>query len=195
MPEIDPYLLIPDGVIGILWHPHVGIGRCIAATDAVDQADLGDRAATDRMLAEVAAIGRVDVLVNNAGIAESASLDRTSDALWDRILELDATAPFRITRALVPPMVAAGWGRIVNVASNAAFHRTWDDLSGFDRSAYMASKAAVIQLTRSIAVTYGRKGVRANCIGPGGFTRAFGLDPDLLVIGNALRLRRWRLKN
>src|SRR5262245_3205455 len=61
--------------------------------------DLADRGATDAMIAEVRAIGRVDVLVNNAGIAESAPLEKTDDAMWDRILELNATAPFRVTRA------------------------------------------------------------------------------------------------
>jgi NAD(P)-dependent dehydrogenase (short-subunit alcohol dehydrogenase family) len=91
------------------------IARVAAAIGgAAIRADLGDRASTDRMLAEV---GAVDVLVNNAGAAESAPLDKTSDAMWDRIMELDATAPFRVTRALVPAMVAAGWGRVVNIAS------------------------------------------------------------------------------
>src|SRR5258706_15684086 len=79
--------------------------------------DVVDRADTDRMLRELP--GRIDILVNNAGIAESASLERTSDELWDRILEIDATAPFRLVRALVPAMVEAGWGRVVNIASNA----------------------------------------------------------------------------
>src|SRR6185295_20046022 len=61
--------------------------------------DLLDRKHTDEVIASV---GHVDVLVNNAGAAESASLERTTDALWDRILELDVTAPFRVTRMLVP---------------------------------------------------------------------------------------------
>src|ERR1043165_9847409 len=61
--------------------------------------DLMDRAATAEVLGSV---GHVDVLVNNAGFAESASLEKTTDELWDRTLELDATAPFRVARALVP---------------------------------------------------------------------------------------------
>ena len=59
--------------------------------------DLADRAATDRLVAEVAAVGRIDILVNNAGVAESAPLAETDDAMWDRLLELNATAPFRLT--------------------------------------------------------------------------------------------------
>src|SRR4051794_22570196 len=79
--------------------------------------DVSDRAAMDRMVGELG--GRIDVLVNNAGIAESASIEKTTDALWDKILEVDATAPFRLVRALAPAMIEAGWGRIINIASNA----------------------------------------------------------------------------
>jgi 3-hydroxybutyrate dehydrogenase len=123
--------------------------------------DLTDRADTDRMLAELAAIGRVDVLVNNAGAAESAPLEKTSDAMWDRILELDATAPFRLARALVPAMVAAGWGRVVNIASNAG-------VSGYGyTAAYCAAKHAMVGWTRSLAIDLGRTGVTINAICPG----------------------------
>jgi NAD(P)-dependent dehydrogenase (short-subunit alcohol dehydrogenase family) len=121
-------------------------------------ADLTDRGSTDRM---VAAVGAVDILVNNAGAAESAPLDRTSDAMWDRIVELDATAPFRIIRALAPAMIAAGWGRIVNVASNAG-------VSGYGyTSAYCAAKHALVGVTRALAVDLARTGVTINAVCPG----------------------------
>ncbi len=121
-------------------------------------ADLTDRASTDRMLA---AVGAVDILVNNAGIAESAPLEATTDALWDRIVELDATSPFRITRALVPGMVAKNWGRVVNVASNAG-------VSGYAyTSAYCAAKHALVGVTRALAVDLARTGVTINALCPG----------------------------
>ena len=121
--------------------------------------DLGDRSSTDRMLGELP--GRIDVLVNNAGIAESAALERTSDALWDRILELDATAPFRLIRALAPAMIAAGWGRIVNIASNAG-------VSGYGYSAaYCAAKHAMVGFTRALAIDLARTGVTINALCPG----------------------------
>ncbi len=123
--------------------------------------DLADRADTDRMLAEVAALGRVDVLVNNAGAAESAPLAGTDDAMWDRLLELNATAPFRVTRSLVPAMVAAGWGRVVTIASNAG-------LTGYGyTAAYCAAKHAVVGMTRALAVDLGRTGVTINAVCPG----------------------------
>ena len=120
--------------------------------------DLLDRKATD---AAMASAGHVDVLVNNAGIAESASLDRTTDELWDKIVELDATVPFRITRAFVPGMIKAGWGRIINVASNAG-------ISGYGySSAYCAAKHAMVGWTRALAIDLARTGVTINALCPG----------------------------
>jgi 3-hydroxybutyrate dehydrogenase len=120
--------------------------------------DLADRAATDAMLASA---GHVDVLVNNAGVAESAPLDRTDDAMWDRILELDVTAAFRVTRALAPAMIKAGFGRIINVASNAG-------VSGYGYSAaYCAAKHAMVGMTRALAIDLARTGVTINALCPG----------------------------
>jgi len=122
------------------------------------QLDLTDRHATDEVIASV---GHVDVLVNNAGIAESAALERTTDAMWDRIFELDVTAPFRVIRALAPSMVAAKWGRIINVASNAG-------VSGYGYSmAYCAAKHAMVGLTRALAIDLARTHVTINALCPG----------------------------
>jgi NAD(P)-dependent dehydrogenase (short-subunit alcohol dehydrogenase family) len=121
-------------------------------------ADLADRASTDAMTKRV---GRVDILVNNAGAAESASLEKTTDAMWDRILELDATSPFRVARALVPGMIAAGWGRVVNIASNAG-------VSGYGyTAAYCAAKHAMVGFTRALAIDLAKTGVTINALCPG----------------------------
>ena len=120
--------------------------------------DLTNRHETDEVIASV---GPVDVLVNNAGVAESAALDRTTDAIWDRILELDVTAAFRVTRALVPSMVSRKWGRIINVASNAG-------VSGYGYStAYCAAKHAMVGMTRALAIDLARTGVTINALCPG----------------------------
>ncbi|MEZ4401928.1 MAG: SDR family oxidoreductase [Kofleriaceae bacterium] len=144
-------------------------GRTQADLDAIAAAtgglavacDLADRGSTDRLVATLAGLGRVDILVNNAGIAESAPLADTDDAMWDRIVEVNATAPFRLTRALVPAMVAAGWGRVVTIASNAG-------LTGYGyTAAYCAAKHAVVGMTRALAVDLGKTGVTINAVCPG----------------------------
>ncbi|MDB4952916.1 MAG: D-beta-hydroxybutyrate dehydrogenase [Myxococcales bacterium] len=144
-------------------------GRTAAEIDAVAReiggesvtVDLLDRKSTDEMLRRVAQHGRIDVLVNNAGVAESASLEKTSDEMWDRILELDATAPFRVARGLVPPMIKAGWGRVVNIASNAG-------VSGYGyTAAYCAAKHAMVGFTRALAIDLARTGVTINALCPG----------------------------
>jgi NAD(P)-dependent dehydrogenase (short-subunit alcohol dehydrogenase family) len=126
------------------------------------QADFTDRASVDAMLAQISAgLGRVDVLVNNAGIAESAPLTRADDDMWDRTLEVNVTAAFRVIRALVPPMIEAGWGRVVNLASNAG-------VSGYRYStAYCASKHAMVGMTRALAVDLAPTGVTINAVCPG----------------------------
>lgn len=120
--------------------------------------DLLDRKRTDEV---IGAVGHVDVLVNNAGQAESAPLERTTDALWDRIMELDVTSAFRVARLLVPSMIKGKWGRVVNIASNAG-------VSGYGYSAaYCAAKHAMVGMTRALAIDLARTGVTINAVCPG----------------------------
>jgi 3-hydroxybutyrate dehydrogenase len=145
-------------------------GRTRAEIDAVAfslggrtlPVDVTDRAAVTAALAALAADGiQIDVLVNNAGAAESAPLARTTDALWDQMLAVNATAAFTLCRALVPGMVARGWGRVVNVASNAG-------LTGYAYSAaYCAAKHALVGMTRALAMEVARSPVTVNAVCPG----------------------------
>ncbi|WP_437873847.1 SDR family NAD(P)-dependent oxidoreductase [Sorangium sp. So ce363] len=126
------------------------------------QLDVGDREGAPPTIAALEAqLGRIDVLVNNAGVAESAPFDRTSDALWDRMLAVNVTGAFALCRALIPKMIARGFGRVVNVASTAG-------LVGCAYStAYCASKHAMVGMTRAIALEIARTPVTINCVCPG----------------------------
>ena len=109
-----------------------------------------------------AAGGRVDALANVAGIMDAflppAEVD---DATWDRVLAVNLTAPMRLIRAVLPAMLEAGGGAIVNVSSEASLRAS---ASGV---AYTASKHAVNGLTKSVAVFHGEQGIRCNAVAPG----------------------------
>jgi NAD(P)-dependent dehydrogenase (short-subunit alcohol dehydrogenase family) len=105
--------------------------------------------------------GAIEILVNSAGIAESAPVGRTDRAMWERILATNLTGTFLCTREAVREMIAAGWGRIVNIASIAG-------LAGAPYvSAYTASKHGVVGFTRAIAAELAAAGVTANAVCPG----------------------------
>src|SRR5260370_25310346 len=105
--------------------------------------------------------GRVDVLVNNAGISLIAPAEKTSVVDFLRVLEVNLVAPFLLAKALAPMMLAQGSGSIVNVASVAG-------LVGIaDRAAYNCSKHGLIGLTRTLAAEWGGRGVRCNAVCPG----------------------------
>ena len=101
--------------------------------------DVTDARMIGRVFERVTAeLGAVDVLVNNAGIAESVSFARTDPALWERHLRVNATGPYLCTREALPGMLARGWGRVINVASLAGLY------SSPYVTAYTASKHALV---------------------------------------------------
>lgn len=122
--------------------------------------------------------GSLDVLVNNAGIMDSmAALADVDDAEWERVMRINLTAPFLLTRAALPHMLSAGHGTIVFTASEAGLRGS---AAG---AAYTASKHGVVGLVKSLAVMYRKQGIRATAIAPGGtqtniLAHSLGAEPD-----------------
>lgn len=126
--------------------------------------DVTDAAAVQRLTdAALAEFGRLDVLVNNSGIIASTPLLEQAPEEWDRVMATNVRGTFLVTRAVGAHMVAQGAGKIINVASNWAFKGVPQ------HAAYCASKAAIVSLTRSVAVEWARHNVQVNALAPGYF--------------------------
>ncbi|MDR6170533.1 SDR family NAD(P)-dependent oxidoreductase [Curtobacterium sp. SORGH_AS_0776] len=124
---------------------------------------IGDVAAPETIDTLLAAVGdRVDGLANVAGIMDAfLPPSEVDDATWDRVFSVNVTGPMRLTRAVLPLMIAAGRGAVVNVASEAALRAS---AAG---AAYTASKHAIAGFTKSVAFFHGPQGIRANAVAPG----------------------------
>ena len=109
----------------------------------------------------VQAHGRIDILVNNAGITHRGSVLETTDEAWARVMEVNVNALMRCSRAALREMARAGRGSIVNIASDFAV------VAGTAEAAYCASKGAVLQLTKAMALDHGAQGIRVNAVCPG----------------------------
>ena len=136
-------------------------------------ADVADRpsliAARDQILEK---LGHIDILINSAGrIKRTPVLDLPEDE-WSAIIDTNLTGTLRACQVFAPPMLAQGWGRIVNIASLNSF------VALFEVAAYAASKAGVAGLTRALAIEWGSRGVNVNAIAPGVFRTA--LNQQLL---------------
>ena len=192
---IDPLSLFNlDGTVAIVTGASAGLGdrmarvlHSVGATVVVTArrrvrleslaADLGDRVtvvAADMAIAEdrervvaeaIAAHGRIDILVNNAGIAEVVAVEDESLELFQRVLEINTVAVWHMAKLCAPTMIAGGGGSIVNVASMLG-HVGGTPVK---QANYCASKGAVVNMTRELALQWARKGVRVNALCPGWF--------------------------
>ncbi len=127
-------------------------------------ADMTDREQVDRLATEtLARLGRVDVLVNNAGANVPQHIDEITDDVWDRVIELNLSSCMRLTRSLVPQMKQRQWGRVIHISSILG-------LGGKEgRNAYCSTKAALLGLARASALDLAQHNITVNCISPGPF--------------------------
>lgn len=124
--------------------------------------DVSNRAAVETAVAQVRAdLGPVLILINNAGIEQFGKFAEITDEQWDRVMAVNLRGPFICTQVVLPDMLDAQWGRIVNISSSSA-------QGGQSRmAAYVSSKAGVIGFTKSLALELGPKGITVNTIPPG----------------------------
>jgi NAD(P)-dependent dehydrogenase (short-subunit alcohol dehydrogenase family) len=124
--------------------------------------DIADPAFPDRLVLETLAVfGGLDVLVNNAGITHRGTVLDIADEDWARVMDVNVTAVMRCSRAALRHMTRVGRGNIVNIASDFAV------VAGKREAVYCASKGAVVQLTRAMALDHGPAGIRVNAVCPG----------------------------
>jgi NAD(P)-dependent dehydrogenase (short-subunit alcohol dehydrogenase family) len=137
-----------------------GTGRrgayCVTDVSVRDEVKNLARFAIEKM-------GRVDVLINNAGMNAPQAIDAVTDETWDRVLEVNLSSVMALTRALAPQMKERRWGRVVHISS------IMGQVSKERRNVYSATKAALIGMVRATALDLGPFGVTANCIAPGPF--------------------------
>lgn len=144
--------------------------------------------------AAAAALGRLDIVVNNAGVITRGPVTETSDTDWDLNVGVNVQAPFRICRAAIPLMAGQGGGAIVNVAS------CWGLRPGPNHAVYCMTKAAIASLTQCMGMDHAHQGIRINAVAPNevntpmlrtGFVKR-GFDPDTAVaeLGKSVPLGR-----
>ena len=128
----------------------------------VAEADVSDYDACKAMVAKLeAALGPVDVLVNNAGITRDGMFRKMEKSQWDAVLSTNLDSVFNVTHQILPGMAERGWGRVINISSV-------NGVKGqFGQANYAAAKAGILGFTKSIAAEVAKKGVTVNAIAPG----------------------------
>ena len=149
-----------EGATIVIWDINVDDDR----NDTFDfqQVDITDYSAVE-MTAEnlIAKHGRIDILINNAGITRDATLAKMTPEQWQQVIDVNLTGVFNCTRALAPRMAEAGYGRIINTSSVVGIY------GNFGQTNYVATKSGVIGMTKVWAREFGRKGITVNAVAPG----------------------------
>ena len=129
------------------------------------QADLSDINGAEHLFHQtITSLGRVDILINNAGTIHRAAAEEVALEDWDRVLQVNLTGPFQLSQLAARDMIPRGHGKIINIASLLSFQ------GGIRVPAYAASKGGIAQLTKALANEWAPKGIQVNAIAPGYFS-------------------------
>lgn len=146
------------------------LAETVAAVEAVGRrglavvGDVADVAAAPRAVdAALATFGRIDILINNAGLYDMDPIEQTEDEAWQAVLDVNLMGSFRFAKAVGPHFLKQGSGKVVNIAS------VLGTFGVGEATAYCTAKAGVMGFTRSLAVEWGGKGIAVNAIAPGLF--------------------------
>ena len=147
------------------------------------QVDVANRESVQNMVKAVTAkYGKIDILINNAGITSDAVLTKMTEEQFDAVIDVNVKGVFNCTQAIVPVMVAVGGGRIINTASVAGV------FGNIGQTNYAASKAAVIGMTKTWAKELGRKSITVNAVAPGFVKTAMVEKMPAEVVGRLLQI-------
>ena len=152
--------------------------------------DVSVREEVDSLAAEaIRELGKIDILINNAGTNAPQAIDVIDDETWDRVLEVNLSSIMRLTRAVVPGMKERKWGRVIHISSVLGVG------SKPERNVYSATKAALIGFAKASALDLGPFGITVNCIGPGPFLTDLPMsllsDVEKKEFASMTAVKRW----
>jgi 3-oxoacyl-[acyl-carrier protein] reductase len=158
-----------EGAVVVIWDMNVEKGEATAAEINAAGGNVRFMQVNTAVYAEVEAAtkkvaelyGKVEILINNAGITRDATIKKMTPELWQQVIDVNLTGVFNCAKCAAEAMVEQGWGRIVNASSVVALY------GNFGQTNYVATKAGVVGLTKTLAKELGRKGVTVNAVAPG----------------------------
>jgi NAD(P)-dependent dehydrogenase (short-subunit alcohol dehydrogenase family) len=152
--------------------------------------DMSKRGETEKLAKDaLAEMGKVDILINNAGTNAPQAIDQITDDTWDRVMEINLSSIMALTRALVPQMKARKWGRIIHISSVMGI------VSKEKRNIYSATKTALQGFARATALDLGEFGITVNCIAPGPFLTDLPMsllsEKEIADFAKSTAMNRW----
>lgn len=152
--------------------------------------DMANREQVKQMAADaLAKMGKIDIVINNAGTNHPQPVDLIDDDVWDRLIEINLSSCMAVTRALVPGMKERKWGRVIHISS------IFGQVSKAGRNVYSATKSALMGFTRASALDLGPFGITVNCIAPGPFLTDLPMsvlsNPEKQAFADHTALGRW----